>query len=221
MAKSTKNEVFAVDPKLLNIDKELAQVYKIKAANLKALADDMRVNGYQKATPVIIWRQKNIVVDGMTRTRAALQAGLVRVWATYMDFDSLQDVKAWMEHNQHGRRNIQLEDIIQILSKNIEEYKQQKNKQVYLIQRFKIKARQATSIMSIINNPAKLQAVLEGESVSSVANKKTETVKAPIIRTTNKLLKLISDTDLSETDIEALQGVRRAIGQVLRSQKTA
>lgn len=226
-----KNEAFLIDPKLIKTSKKFQELFEQKTVNLKALKADIEKKGFDPQRPVTLVKcpgsaLNDTLCDGYSRRRISLELNLSRIWAVYKEFETEQQVIDWMFHEQTARRNLTLDDIIKVIAENQEllsEYKQAKNKNYYLIEKFKIKSRQATSIQSVLGNPEKLKRALQkGESLSSIANAKTETVQAPIVTACNRLIKLLDDNELTDTDCQALEGIRRAISQVLRArQKTA
>ena len=76
-------------------EKELANIVK-----------DMEENGFHKSTPVCIWREENVLIDGYTRFTAAKEAGLSEIYKYEMSFGTEQEALEYAMKQQLNRRNL-------------------------------------------------------------------------------------------------------------------
>lgn len=77
---------------------------------LKSIFASMSEDGFQKHSPLIGWRQRNIIIDGETRRRAAIEAR-IDVLVRWMDFDDEYAALTFALAQQANRRNIQADDV--------------------------------------------------------------------------------------------------------------
>jgi ParB family chromosome partitioning protein len=97
----------------IKTDPVLEKLFVIKAETLEAVSKSMKESGYDKAEPVVIWKGKNIVVDGHTRLKAALAAGIREIPAEEKEFASLEEAKKYTQKRQIDRRNLSQGEILQ------------------------------------------------------------------------------------------------------------
>ncbi len=90
--------------------------FVINPVVLSAIKKDMEDNRYDATTPIILWGDEHVVVDGHTRLQAARDAGLKEVDVCIMDFDSETDALKYMVHCQQDRRNLSDAEIYKILN---------------------------------------------------------------------------------------------------------
>ncbi|MDR3283666.1 MAG: ParB/RepB/Spo0J family partition protein [Treponema sp.] len=84
----------------------LSKLFPIHDEILRAVAQSIRENGYDKAQPVVLWRGENCVVDGYTRFEAAREAGEKAIAVYEKDFETLDDAKLYAFKRQSQRRNL-------------------------------------------------------------------------------------------------------------------
>lgn len=82
----------------------------------------MRKNGYDDAMPVIIWKEKDVLIDGHTRLRAAKAAGISSIPAVYASFENEESALDYMHRIQFNRRNITDADPIKLIINAIPQY---------------------------------------------------------------------------------------------------
>jgi ParB-like chromosome segregation protein Spo0J len=76
---------------------------------------DMRSHGFDPCHAVILWRGKNVVVDGNTRIEAAKLAGLLEVDVQEHDFTDEDDAFVYAVRCQRERRNLTDADIARLV----------------------------------------------------------------------------------------------------------
>ncbi len=98
--------------KELTMEKPFQGLFPIKEDIVSAIRKDMEAKGYDLSYPVVIWNDKNIVIDGNTRVLAAKLAGIDNVPATQKDFKDEAEALRYAIHNQRDRRNMTDADIL-------------------------------------------------------------------------------------------------------------
>jgi ParB family chromosome partitioning protein len=68
--------------------------------------------GFDKSQPVVLWKGKNIIVDGHTRLEAAKESNLDEIPAVEMEFESFEDAILYTFERQAVRRNLTPADIL-------------------------------------------------------------------------------------------------------------
>jgi ParB family chromosome partitioning protein len=96
-------------------EKPFSHFFPINDDTVRAIRIDMATNGYDRGFPLILWKDKNILVDGHTRFLAAKGIALDRVPVLYKHFDSEDDAVLYAFHLQRNRRNLSDDDIIRCL----------------------------------------------------------------------------------------------------------
>jgi ParB family chromosome partitioning protein len=104
LARMTRTSEIQTDP-------VLEKIFAIKEETLQAIINSMKESGYDKAEPVVIWKGKNIVVDGHTRLKAAIVAGIAEIPVEEKEFASLDEAKQYTKKRQIDRRNLNQSEI--------------------------------------------------------------------------------------------------------------
>jgi hypothetical protein len=76
---------------------------------------NMDLLGFDKTQPIVIWRGRNIVIDGHTRLAVAIQKELKEVWVIEKDFLNEDDAIQYAIHLQRDRRKLTDADIFQLV----------------------------------------------------------------------------------------------------------
>jgi ParB family chromosome partitioning protein len=100
----------------IKTDPVLERIFAIKEETLQAIIKSMKEAGYDKAEPVVIWKGKNIMVDGHTRLKAAIAAGITEIPAEEKDFASIGEAKEYTRKRQINRRNLNQSEIYEAAS---------------------------------------------------------------------------------------------------------
>ncbi len=101
-----------MDPQAIKTGEPFEGLFPVDARTLDAIAKDMEANGYDAAHPVVIWAQKDVVIDGHTRVAAALAAGFDDIPVSYRNFDSEDAAVEYAIHSQRDRRNLSDADLL-------------------------------------------------------------------------------------------------------------
>ncbi len=81
-------------------------LFPIKPEVLKAISTDMETRGFDSSQPIIIWKERNILIDGHTRCAAAEKIGLALVSAVYESFPDVDSALRYAYGLQFKRRNL-------------------------------------------------------------------------------------------------------------------
>jgi ParB family chromosome partitioning protein len=100
----------------IKTDPVLERIFAIKEETLQAIITSMKESGYDKAEPVVIWKGKNIMVDGHTRLKAAIAAGITEIPAEEKEFVSIGEAKEYTRKRQINRRNLNQSEIYEAAS---------------------------------------------------------------------------------------------------------
>jgi protein gp37 len=88
----------------LRTDADIAGLFPIRVDDLRAVEASMRGRGYDAAEPLVVW--ESTVVDGHTRLRAAVAAGVERVYVDERSFADKRDALEYAIARQRDRRNL-------------------------------------------------------------------------------------------------------------------
>src|SRR5262245_48463934 len=83
------------DPRTLQLAEPFVGLFPVDPTRLKLVTDSIRERGYQLDKPVLVWRDafgergRQVLVDGHTRHRAALDLKLKEIYATVRQFKNV------------------------------------------------------------------------------------------------------------------------------------
>jgi hypothetical protein len=100
-------------PQDIGTDPAIEGIFSIHEDILKTIVDSMVQNGYDQSQPVTIWRGKGVLVDGHTRVKAAIEAGIHEIPGVEKDFENLEDAQRYTYKRQAERRNLTQSEIFQ------------------------------------------------------------------------------------------------------------
>jgi ParB family chromosome partitioning protein len=100
-------------PRDIGTDPEIAGIFKIHEETLKTVTASIVKNGYDQSQPVVIWKGKNVIVDGHTRLRAAIEAGVHEIPGVEKEFETLEDAQRYTFKRQAERRNLTQAELFQ------------------------------------------------------------------------------------------------------------
>ncbi len=154
---------------------------------LNSIVESMRVGGYDKNQPIIIWQEKDVLIDGHTRLKAALQVGIDTIPAFYASFNDEEAVLDYMYSVQFNRRNITDGELLTIAVQALSKYQKvygEGSKAEFLVGKLKglslTKAKRLIIIIECENfgNIQKL-ILIENETINSAYNKLQKDKKTP------------------------------------------
>lgn len=88
----------------LKMEEPFRNLFPIRQTVLAEIIDDMNVNGFDFGHPIVVW--KMIVVDGHTRLKAAIAAGLETVPVICRQFNDENEALEYAIRCQRNRRNL-------------------------------------------------------------------------------------------------------------------
>ena len=100
----------------IKTDPVLEKIFAVKEETREAIIKSMKASGYDKAEPVVVWKGKNIVVDGHTRLSAAIAAGIPEIPVEEKEFASLAEAKEYTKKRQINQRNLNQSEIYEAAS---------------------------------------------------------------------------------------------------------
>ena len=96
------------------VDEEISRVFKLNANVMEEITQNMQEAGYDKSQPIVIWKEKNTLLDGHTRLAAAKQAGLEEIPTVEMEFEDKESAIMYTFERQVIRRNLTPEEILEV-----------------------------------------------------------------------------------------------------------
>jgi ParB family chromosome partitioning protein len=96
----------------IKIDPELSKIFTIQDKTLEEIKNKMEKFGYDKSQPVVVWKGKNILLDGHTRLAAARALKLAEIPAAEMEFESFEEAALYTFERQVMRRNLTPAEIL-------------------------------------------------------------------------------------------------------------
>lgn len=91
-------------------------VFTIQSKLLATIADSMKAIGFDGAFPLIVWmKDKPVLLDGHTRLKAALQAGVTEVPVIIKHFETDDAAIDYAVRSQRNRRNLSDAEILQCI----------------------------------------------------------------------------------------------------------
>jgi ParB family chromosome partitioning protein len=93
-------------------DPEIAGVFKVHDITLQSVVTSIKQNGFDAAEPPVLWKGRNIIVDGHTRVRAAVKAGLAEIPVIEKEFADITEAILYTFERQANRRNLEQSEIM-------------------------------------------------------------------------------------------------------------
>ena len=88
------------------IDPEIAGIFDISDNILEDIKNKIKKHGYNKEEPVVIWKGRNILVDGRTRYTAVKDLGEEEIPAVEREFETREEAILYTIERQVLRRNL-------------------------------------------------------------------------------------------------------------------
>ena len=104
-----------VDPKTLRIDEPFKSLFPIQESVLEMMSASMKKDGFKGSFPILVWRERQVVIDGHTRLQSALVAGLSEVIVYEQSFQSELEAIRYAKEAQIIRRNLNDGEILLLL----------------------------------------------------------------------------------------------------------
>ena len=98
---------------MLNTAEPFKDLFPVREKVLSEIIADMEANGFDAAHPIVVWNM--VVVDGHTRLRAAIAAGLKNVVIASCDFADENEALEYAINAQRHRRNLTDAELLKCL----------------------------------------------------------------------------------------------------------
>lgn len=98
----------------------LAGLFPIRPSDRETVAVSMRERGYDPAEPIVVWKGRDLVVDGHTRLAAAREADIEQVCIDERDFEGLRGALEYAIRRQRDRRNLTGKELDGFVARAIE-----------------------------------------------------------------------------------------------------
>jgi len=119
MKATTEHEVKQVKTKSLKTEEPFKSLFSVDTETYKQTYSNVYVNmdllGFDKTQPIIVWKGRNVVIDGHTRLKAALEKEIKEVWVIEKEFLNEDDAIQYAIHLQRDRRNLTDADIFHLV----------------------------------------------------------------------------------------------------------
>src|SRR6056297_1416408 len=90
----------------IQIAEPFTTVFPINENLLDTIVEDMRQREFDNSQPLLIWKDREVVLDGHTRLKAAEKAGIQQVPVYETSFASEAEALEYVIHLQKDRRNL-------------------------------------------------------------------------------------------------------------------
>ena len=104
-AVNLEDKIFTVSIERLHFDEDYKAVFKQEEDKVQRIAEDMKVNGFDKSQPIII-DENYAILDGNSRFMACQIAGINKVPVIIKKFENQKDALLYALGLQMNRRNI-------------------------------------------------------------------------------------------------------------------
>jgi len=88
------------------VDPEFSKVFDINKEVEQDITESIKKDGYDKSQPVVVWKGENILLDGHTRRKSSIAAGLEEILVTEKDFENRAAALNYVYERQVVRRNL-------------------------------------------------------------------------------------------------------------------
>ncbi len=92
-------------------------LFPIKEEVVQAIRKHIENNGYDESSPIVIWKEGEVVVDGHMRLRAARKANLEEIPVIKHSFKDEDEALDYALHNQRNRRNLTDAEIMRVVER--------------------------------------------------------------------------------------------------------
>lgn len=167
------------------------------------IAENIKINGYDKSQPIHIWKEQNIPIDGHTRLAAAKTAGMFEIPVYEHSFPDERSALLYAYSLQLNRRNLSDADLVSAVQKYIELGGKTKKGRLREILAAKTGTSPATiaRVMAVAKNTEASNAVKTGKSSVSEEYKKLMGKKHPETKKEEQLSSSDTDTITTTEDV--------------------
>jgi ParB family chromosome partitioning protein len=169
---------FKRDPVLTIIGREDEQVRELPVDEIKtgepfvsllpirdeiyqAILSSIKEHGYDKAQPLILWKERDILIDGHTRLKAAKEAGIEYIPVIDKPCKDEEAALDYVYKLQFARRNIRDGELVILAQKALEKYEKrygEGGKADYLSKKFVgLSVGKAKKLIAVLDNASEVQ----------------------------------------------------------------
>lgn len=112
--RESSSTIVWVSPDRLVVASPFKDLFPMNPEVKARIVADMRKNGYDESQPVVVWKERNTVVDGHTRRDAAVECGLDTIPTVHRSFKDEDEALKYAIHAQQDRRNLTDADILRL-----------------------------------------------------------------------------------------------------------
>jgi hypothetical protein len=102
-------------PDRLKTAEPFKSLFPVRPDDLNRLIESMQHDGFKSSFPIIVWREKAVVIDGHSRLEAARRVGLDEVIVQELSFDSEAAALRFAKEAQLNRRNLSDAELLALL----------------------------------------------------------------------------------------------------------
>jgi ParB-like chromosome segregation protein Spo0J len=113
----------------IQTDEQFVHLFPINPQVLESIKLNIKKRGYDKNFPIILWKNKMVLIDGHTRMKSCIELGITEIYAIFVPFRNHKEALNYALHVQGSRRNLRDQDIFQcvIALDNRKNYRRYKN----------------------------------------------------------------------------------------------
>ena len=188
------------------IDPDISKIFDIQVKIKDDVLKSILNRGYDPEQPVVLWKDKMILVDGRTRYTASKEAGLDEIFAYEREFASREDAILYAFERQAIRRNLSSKEIIKAaqMIPGVRRQKGQGRIAEEIAQMLNVSPATVYQARKIVKEapPEDIEAIKNGEaSLNSVYDKLT---KKPNLAEKEKIAQPIIEWLLEEIKLQTL-----------------
>ena len=101
----------------IKIDDDFAGLIGIDEESYEQIVTDMKANKFDHSTPLIVWAEEDVLIDGHQRLKAAKKANIAEVPVVRRSFASREDASDYAIRCQTARRNLTGGDLLKLFRK--------------------------------------------------------------------------------------------------------
>ncbi len=124
-SKNRSDETYAITTMKtdrIKLNDQFVSLFNIDSLVLDSIVNDIRINGYDMSQPVVVWKEKCILIDGHTRLKAVEILGIEDISVIYHSFKNENEALKHAYKLQFNRRNITDSNLIDLIPKVLEPY---------------------------------------------------------------------------------------------------
>jgi len=92
------------------IEEPFKRLFRIREEVYKDVLKDIKENGYDENEPILVWKNRNILIDGHTRLQAAMDNGLKEIPDLQIEFNDEDEALRYAVKRNSNRRAVTMGD---------------------------------------------------------------------------------------------------------------